>query len=95
MINVMGEEKVGVGTDFIQDQSDAFMEWICRDKGDGRLLVDLGMPSTNRITVAGFDKIGEYPNLTVAMERRGWPELRIRRVLGENWLRFLETVWGV
>ena len=95
MINVMGEEKVGIGTDFIQDQPDTFMEWICRDKGDGRLLVDLGMPSTNRITVSGFDTIGQYPSLTAAMEGRKWTETRIRRILGENWLTFLETVWGL
>ena len=95
MINVMGEEKVGIGTDFIQDQPDTFMEWICRDKGDGRLLVDLGMPSSNRITVSGFDRIGQYPNLTAAMEGRAWTETRIRRILGENWFAFLEAVWGV
>ena len=29
-----------------------------------------------------------------AMERRGWSEERIRFFLGENWLAFLEEVWG-
>jgi membrane dipeptidase len=32
-------------------------------------------------------------NLTVAMERRGWPERRIRRIMGENWMALLGTVW--
>ena len=28
------------------------------------------------------------------MMKREWSEKRIRKVLGENWLRFLEEVWG-
>jgi membrane dipeptidase len=28
------------------------------------------------------------------MQKRGWPEGRIRKVMGENWLRMLKEVWG-
>jgi membrane dipeptidase len=93
-IKIAGEEHVGIGTDFTQDQSDSFFEWICRDKGGGRKLVDLGVPSQTRMTLKGLDRIGDYPNLTAAMKRRKWSEARIRRVLGENWLAFLKEVWG-
>ena len=41
-----------------------------------------------------FSNLGDYPNLTAALERRGWGEARIRKVLGENWLRVLKDVWG-
>ena len=34
------------------------------------------------------------PNLTAAMEKSGWPEARIRGVIGDNWLRFLADAWG-
>ena len=43
---------------------------------------------------AGLRTIGDFPNLTAAMEKRGWPEDRIRKVMGENWLRVLKDVWG-
>jgi membrane dipeptidase len=33
-------------------------------------------------------------HLTAAMLRRSWSERRIRKVLGENWLRMLRDVWG-
>ena len=39
--------------------------------------------------VARIETLAAYPRLTEAMCRRGWPESRIRAVLGENWLRFL------
>ena len=42
----------------------------------------------------GLRKIGDFPNLTATMEKHGWPESRIRKVMGENWLNFLEEVWG-
>jgi hypothetical protein len=29
-----------------------------------------------------------------AMERAGWSERKIRRVMGENWLRLFSEVWG-
>jgi membrane dipeptidase len=28
------------------------------------------------------------------MERAGWPEAKIRKVMGTNWLRLLADVWG-
>ena len=42
----------------------------------------------------GLSTIGEFPNLTAAMEKAGWPETKIRKVMGENWLRVLKEVWG-
>jgi microsomal dipeptidase-like Zn-dependent dipeptidase len=28
------------------------------------------------------------------MEKARWPEARIRKIMGENWLRLLTAVWG-
>ena len=92
VIDVAGEDAVGIGTDFTQDQDVSFFEWLRRDKGHGRLLVP-GTPRVPRLP-EGLATIGEFPNLTAAMVRRGWSETRIRKVLGENWLRFLGEVWG-
>ena len=46
------------------------------------------------INPEGMRTIGDFPNLTAAMERRGWSEGRIRKVMGGNWLRLLRDVWG-
>ena len=89
VINVVGEDCVGIGTDFTQDHDPAFFDWITHDKGNGRRLTDFG---TIR-NPAGLARIGDFPNLTAAMERAGWAEGRIRKVLGGNWLRVLGEVW--
>ena len=92
VIDVAGEDAVGIGTDFTQDQEVSFFEWLRSDKGHGRLLVP-GKPRVPRLPI-GLATIKEFPNLTAAMARRGWSESRIRKVLGENWLCFLGEVWG-
>ena len=92
VIDVAGEDAVGIGTDFTQDQDLSFFQWLRRDKGHGRLLV----PGTPRVPLfpEALATIGEFPNLSAAMIRRGWNEPRIRKVLGENWLRFLGDAWN-
>lgn len=90
VVDLVGEDAVGVGTDFTQGHPDEFFRWITHDKGTGRKLTDFGEISNPE----GLRAIGEFPNLTAAMQRAGWPERRIRKVLGENWLRVLGEVWG-
>jgi membrane dipeptidase len=91
VIRIAGEHNVGIGTDFTQDQEDAFFEYICHDQGYGwRVTGPLG----EVVNPAGIRTLGDFPNLTTAMEHAGWPEAKIRKVMGENWLRLLGDVWG-
>ena len=89
-INLVGEDHVGIGTDFTQGYGQPFFDWITHDKGYARRLVDLGAI----VMPAGLRRIEDFPHLTAAMERAGWPERRIRKVLGLNWMRLLREVWG-
>ena len=89
VVNVVGEEQVGIGTDFTQGYDDAFFQYITHDKGYGRKLTDFGAVTMPK----GFQRIEDFPNLTAALERRHWPEARIRKIMGENWLRVLAEVW--
>jgi membrane dipeptidase len=42
----------------------------------------------------GLRTIGEWPNLTAALEKRGWSRGRHEAVAGKNWFNLLRTVWG-
>ena len=90
VVNLIGEDCVGIGTDFTEGYGQEFFDWITHDKGYGRRLTDFGAVATPE----GFRTIAEYPNLTAAMQRAAWSEARIRKVMGENWLRVLGEVWG-
>jgi len=89
LIDKVGEERVGFGTDFSQGEPYTPDYWV-RDKGYARQLVDFG----NLKYPDGLDGSGCYPNLIEAMERRGWTDGRIERVMGGNWYAFLREVWG-
>ena len=81
---------VGIGTDFTQDFAKEFFDMLTHDKGRYRQLTNFGKV----INPDGIRTIGEFPNLTAAMERHGWKESRIRKIMGENWVRVFKDVWG-
>jgi membrane dipeptidase len=90
VIDLVGEDHVGIGTDFTQDQDDSFFSYITHDKGYGRSLTEFG----DIINPKGFRQIDDFPNLVMQMEHRGWKQNRIEKIMGENWISFLELVWG-
>ena len=73
-----------------ETSAQAFFDWLCHDKGYARKLVDF----QEVLNPAGIRRIGDFGNLPVAMEKAGWSERKIRRVMGDNWLRVLKDVWG-
>ena len=90
VVNLVGENCVGIGTDFTQNHNQAFFEWITHDKGTARKLTEFGEIKNPE----GIRTISEMPNLTAGMQRAGWPEAKIRKVMGENWVKVLKAVWG-
>lgn len=93
LVNLVGEDSVGIGTDFTQGHDATFFDWLSLDKGYARRLIPRRSTGVT-IMPEGLRTIEEFPSVTATMVRRGWPESRIRKVMGENWLRFLREVWG-
>lgn len=85
-----GWDHIGIGTDFTQGLSGDEMMYFLRDKGRGRQLLQ----PKGAVFPPDFSRLDQYPNLTRAFERRGWPEQRLAAFLGENWLRLFREVWG-
>ncbi len=90
VVNLIGEDAVGIGTDFTQGYSVDFFDWLTHDKGRYRRLTNFGKV----VNPEGIRTIGEFPNLTAAMGRAGWSDTRIRKIMGENWVRVFRDVWG-
>lgn len=90
IFNLVGEDQIGIGTDFTQGHGLPFFEWLTHDKGYARRLTNFG----EIINPEGIRTLGEFPNLTDALLRHGFTETQVRKIMGENWLRVLGEVWG-
>lgn len=90
IFNLVGEDQIGIGTDFTQGHGQPFFEWLTHDKGYARRLTNFG----KIINPEGIRTLGEFPNLTDALLRHGFSETQVRKIMGENWMRVLADVWG-
>ncbi|MBM7455871.1 membrane dipeptidase [Oceanisphaera litoralis] len=86
----VGEDAIGIGTDFTQGHDQNFFEWLTHDKGYARRLTRFG----DIINPEGIRTIGEFPNLTEALLRHGFSPRQVEKVMGGNWMRVLKDVWG-
>ncbi|AYH43890.1 dipeptidase [Azoarcus sp. DN11] len=90
VMDIVGEDAIGIGTDFTQGHDNEFFEWLTHDKGYARELTRFG----KIVNPLGIRTVGEFPNLTETLLKRGMPERVVRKVMGENWVRVLRDVWG-
>lgn len=89
IFNIVGEDSIGVGTDFTQGHGQDFFEYLSHDKGYARRLVRFG----KIIFPEGIRTIGEFPNITDALLRNGFTERQTEKIIGENWVNLLREVW--
>ena len=107
LVNVMGIDHVGVGTDKAGPGpgTDSMIEWPAGMANDS--LSPLLPGSVNysgfrveehRLTddyhIVGFNDFRDRPNLTVALAERGFNEEELRKLLGLNFLRVFRDVVG-
>ena len=88
--DLVGIDHVGMGPDFVWGWGDDFnhvaevsVTFPPEALSDGAIQL-----------VKGFEDISKLPNLIRGFEQRGWPQDHIDKVLGQNWLRVYEQVWG-
>ncbi|MET3598285.1 membrane dipeptidase [Martelella mangrovi] len=93
-LGLVGEDHVAIGTDFNHNRArpGPWLLWANKDKGTGRTLTEFGSAKITK--PEGIRRNDEFPNLTAEMQRRGWSEARIEKILGGNWMRLFGETWG-
>jgi membrane dipeptidase len=87
---LVGVDHVGLGPDFVEgigpigDDSTSQTVWPIEYYSKG----------SSVLYVKGFENITELPNVVRGLIQRGWPTGEIRKILGGNWLRVYQKVWG-
>ncbi|MBS1252902.1 MAG: hypothetical protein MAG451_01945 [Anaerolineales bacterium] len=101
LVNVMGIDHVGVGTDKAGPGpgTDSMIEYPSDmpERRPGTFNFS-GFRDEHRIseeyTLAGYEKFSDWPNLTVKLAERGFTEEELRKLLGLNYLRVFREIVG-
>jgi microsomal dipeptidase-like Zn-dependent dipeptidase len=93
---LMGPERIGIGTDLCQDQPDSIVEWM--RVGRWTKDIDYGEGSAGN---AGFPPMPDwfqdnrhFVTLADSLHRQGFSETEIAGIMGENWLNFFDISFG-
>ena len=90
LVDLVGIDHVGIGTDFTEGQPREFFDWLLigRSKKGPALKLDhpLKLPQ-------GIGDASEFGNLTEALHQAGYAEEDIRKILGGNFMRLFKQVW--
>ena len=85
----VGADHIGIGPDFVEGWGIDY-DATNRSTSINRAIISDGP----WLYVQGFENISELPNVIRRMEARGWSKAEIDKVMGDNWLRVYQKVWG-
>ncbi|MGF7159891.1 membrane dipeptidase [Rhodoligotrophos appendicifer] len=85
-----GIEHVGIGSDMFEGESYVRFERFFRR----RYPEIVGQYQIDTVYAEGFGVVDDFAGMPSALARRGFSPCEIRKVLGGNFLRVFETVWG-
>ena len=107
LVDVMGIEHVGIGTDKAGPGpgTDSIIEWPADMPDDSLATIRPGAFNysgfrleehrlTDEYHIVGFNDFRDWPNLTVKLAERGFNEEELRKLLGLNYLRAFREVVG-
>ena len=88
MKKLVGVDHIGLGSDFMWGRKD--LNSIIPELWPA----DVYSNNPPWFMVKGAETVSDLPNTTQGLMQRGWTDAEIRKVLGENWLRVFEKIWG-
>lgn len=93
MVERVGIDHVGIGTDYTQGQTKEFFDWLVTQQGT--------KPSPRRAEYPevpfhpeGLETPDKMPIIAKELINRGYSTADITKVLGGNWIRLFNQVWG-
>jgi membrane dipeptidase len=88
---MVGIDHLAVGTDFTENQSSEFFDWILAGKSKKGPAIKVKGPI---IYPQGIQCAADFPNITKALMVRGYSVTDVKKIMGENILRIFKEVWA-
>ncbi len=92
LVELVGVDHVGIGTDYTQDQPKAFFDWLHTQQGTKPREWPVTYPDPV-VHPQGMETPQQLPNLAGALLERGYGGDDVTKILGGNWLRLFRQVW--
>ena len=90
--DLMGIDHIGIGTDLCQEQPLSVLEWM--RNGRWSKAMDYGEGSKSNADwpapLSWFKDSRDFPNITAGLARKGFNNDEIAKIMGLNWLNFLD-----
>jgi membrane dipeptidase len=83
---LMGMERIGIGSDTVRNWPDSVLEWM----RSGRWTHGKAKPVWPEWQ-SWYRNPADFPNLTAALLARGFSRADAARIMGDNWLRFMDA----
>jgi membrane dipeptidase len=93
LVERVGIDHVGIGTDYTQDQPSAFIDWIFSQQGTRVRQREVDYPDP-LLHPAGMETPDKLSNVATELHNRGYTDADVAGILGGNWLRLFRQVWG-
>ena len=93
LVERVGIDHVGIGTDYTQNQPKEFFDWIFSQQGTKKMDVSDAYPD-NLPHPSGMETPDTLSNVAVELRARGYRAGDVSKLLGGNWLRLFRQVWG-
>jgi membrane dipeptidase len=92
MVERIGIDHVGIGTDFTQEQTSEWFDVLMSQQGTKFSPRRLGYPDVPSHP-EGVETPDKLSNISAELLGRGFTDEDVSKVLGGNWLRMLREVW--
>lgn len=93
LVERVGIDHVGIGTDFTQDQPKAFFDWLFSQQGTKYQARSVPYPDP-LVHPRGMETPDKLSNVARELLRRGYNQTDVTKILGGNWFRLFQEVWG-
>jgi len=91
--DLMGVDKLGIGTDLCQNQPLSILEWMRNGRWSKQM--DYGEGNKSNADwpkpLPWFKDSRDFPNLTNGLLERGFNKREVTQIMGGNWLNFFEN----
>ena len=93
LIEKVGINHVGIGSDFCQDQPYSFWQYLFSQQGTKFKGIPTMTIKDPHHHPDGIEDPSQMPNIAEHLSDRGYSKLDVDKIIGGNWVRLFKTVW--